>query len=178
MVQSTSELGEELALGISSVNGLPGWRHVSEYLLNGGSNDMVVDGSGGAPVSFSHSPPANYDLIISRIMVCLQASSAMSVGNFADLAVLGHGIEVKADGVLITTWQDNMDMYTECYDVDTLANVTDAAADTTLHLRWSFYRDLNGPGLLVKDTFEVIINDDLSGLATLRIKIKGKLVAV
>lgn len=177
MAQSTKTLEEEGASKVSQISGLPAWRHVSEYLLNVASNDMAVDGSGGAPVTFSYSPPTNYDLIITRVMLCLQSSSAMSVGNFADLAVLGHGVEVKGDGVLITTWQDNMDMYTECFDVDTLANVSNAAADTTMHLRWTFPKDLNGPGLLVKDIFEVIVNDDLSGLATLRIKIKGKLVA-
>lgn len=179
MVQSTSTLAEEEARLVKSPDSIPPWRHVSEYLVTAaGEKNMAQNGSGGAPVVFSYTPPATYDFVASRINIFMQTSSAMSVnvfGNFA--AALRIGIEIKADGVLLITWQDNIDIYTEYYDNMAAANVSDAAADTTLVGRWTFWKDTNGLGLLVPNgsSFEVIINDDLSTLTELRMKLKGKL---
>lgn len=180
MVQSTSTLAEEQAGLVKSPDCIPPWRHVSKYLVTAADvRDMAVDGSGGSPVVFSYTPPATYDFVASRINIFMQTSSAMSVAVFGNLAtVLGHGIEIKADGVLLATWQDNIDMYTEYYDNMAAANVSDAVADTTLVGRWTFWKDTNGLGILVPNgsSFEVIINDDLSTITELRMKLKGKLI--
>ena len=175
MAQPTSTTEEHMAKKVSQISALPPWRYVSEYILLDSSNDMTVDGSGGSPKVFSYSVPANYNLVISRIMLFMQTGGAMSVELFGNLAALGVGLEIKGDGILIATWKDNIDIYTECYDVDALSNVSSTAVDTTMSLRWTLPKDLNGPGLLCTDKFEAIVNDDLSSLTRLRIKIKGKL---
>lgn len=180
MVQSTSTRSEEEARLVKSPDCIPPWRHVSAYLLNAaGEKNMGVDGSGGSPQSFFYAPPATYDFVAARTIIFLQTSSAMSLGVFGNLgSALAHGIELKADGVLLTTWQDNINMYSDFYDRESLANVSDAAADTTVICRWTFTKDTNGLGILVPNgsVFETIINDDLSTITELRMKIKGKLI--
>lgn len=178
MVQPTSTKNEAAARLVRSPDCIPPWRHVNTYLLNGAVKNMAVDGGGGSPQVFSYTPPANYDFAAARIISYLQTSSAMSVNVFGDLAAaLGQGIEFKAAGVLISTWQDNIDMYTDFYDKATLANVSDAPADTTAVCRWTFWKDTNGLAILIPNglSLEVVINDDLSTLTELRMKLKGKL---
>jgi len=180
MAQPTSTITEQDAKIVRHWDVIPSWRWISTYLTTiADSNDMAVDGSGGAPQSFSYTPPVNYDFIASRLIMLMITSSAMSLAVFADLAAaLGTGIQFVADGVLIATWQSNIDMYTEYYDKLALANVSDAGNDTTVSGRWTFTKDTNGQGIIIPNgkLFEVIVNDDLSSLTTLRMKIKGKLV--
>jgi len=178
MVQRTQTLDEQNARIVSTIDKIDPWRHVSTYLLNTGSNDMAVDGSGGSPQTFSYTPPTPYDFAFVRLMLFMQTATAMTVTNFGDIAALGQGIEIKAGGQLLTTWQDNIDMYVEMYDIDTLANVSGAAADTTINGRWTLTRDMEGKGILIPNgqSLEVIINDNLSGITILRMRVKGLLV--
>ncbi len=179
MVQPRMTLDEQEAMIIRTHHGIPPWRLVSEYLVNSAdSNNLAVDGTGGSPQTFSYTPPSDYDLTVSRIMIFMQASSAMSVDVFANLVTaLAVGIEIKAAGVLLTTWKDNIDLYTEFFDVDTLANVSNATADTTLNGRWTFERDTGGFGIEIAngELFEAIINDDLSSITQIRMHVKGHL---
>ncbi len=179
MVQPTTTLDEQDAMLTKAHDSIPPWRFVSEYLVNSaGSNNMAVDGSGGSPQVFSFTPPSPYDLVVFRLMIYMQTSSAMSVDVFGNLAAaLGHGIEVKVQGVLLTTWKDNIDLYTEFFDVDTLANISDATVDTTFNGRWTFERDTGGLGIAVPlgSSFEVIVNDALDTITQIRMHIKGHL---
>ncbi len=179
MVQPRITVDEQDAMLVAIHDSIPPWRFVSEYLVNSaGSNNMAVDGSGGSPQTFSFSPPSDYDLVVFRLMIYMQTSSAMSVDVFANLAiVLGAGIEIKAAGVLLTTWKDNIDIYTEFFDVDTLANISNVTVDTTLNGRWTFTEDTGGLGIQVPNgqSFAAIINDNLSSLTQLRIHVKGHL---
>ncbi len=181
LAQSTSTRIEEEAKLVKVFDAIPAWRIISTYVVNSaGAKDMSVNGSGGSPQVFSYSPPANYDFIANRFVLYLQTSSAMSVDVFANLgSALGQGVEFKIGGVLLTTWQDNIDMYTDFYDKSALDDISGAAADTTMSGRWSFWKDTNGQGIMVRNSssFEVVINDDLSTLTEFRMKIKGKLVA-
>ncbi len=178
MVQSTSTRDEEEAKQVKILDGVPPWRYTNPYLVDSnGSNDMTVDGSGGAPKIFSYTPPTNYDFVAVRLMIYMECSSAMSTTVWGNLAAaLGHGIEFKAQGVLITTWQDNIDLYTQMFDVDTLSNVSNATVDTTLNARWTFTKDTHERGIIVPNgqSFEVIVNDDLTLITVLRMRIHGR----
>lgn len=179
MAQPTITVDESVARLVRNVDHIPAWRHVGEYLVDSNDvKDMSVDGSGGSPVVYSYTPPDTYDAVINRLMIFLQTASAMAPEEFGDRAVLAQGLEIKIQGVLLDVWQDNIDMYTEFFDVDTVANIAGVTADTTLHGRWSFAEDHNGYGINLPngETFEVVINDDLSSFTELRMKIKGKLI--
>lgn len=180
MAQPTITIDEQDAMIVRTPDFITPWRHVSEYLTNSAdSNNMAVDGSGGSPQAFSYTPPDTYNFVAERMMMFMQCSSAMTTTVFGNLAAaLGQGIEIKVAGVLITVWRDNIDIYTEYYDVDTLSNVSNAVVDTTLHGRWTFCKDTNSLGLIVPNGqfFESIVNDDLSSITQLRMRIKGKLI--
>ncbi len=180
MAQPTSRIEERESRFVQQVNRTDPWRVVNEYLVDSsGANNMNVDGTGGSPKVFFYSPPANYDLIVNRLVLFINTSSAMGVDEFGNLTALTQGVEIKSGGVLLSKWQDNIDIYTELFDIDTLANVSNATPDTTMHGEWQFARDANGQGIDLHfgENFEVIINDDLSTITTMRIRIKGLLVA-
>ncbi len=181
MVQSTSTKNEEQARMFKLLDSIITWRVIAPYLLDSSdNNNMAIDGSGGSPKVFSYTPPTDYDFIATRLILYMQCSSAMSTAVFGNLAsALGTGIEFKAMGVLLSTWKDNIDIYTQVFDVDTLSNVTNATVDTTLNARWSFWKDTNGRGIEIDNgqSFEVIINDNLSSITVLRMRIHGHLNA-
>ena len=180
MVQPTTHPEERLARLVRQINHTDPWRVVNEYLVNSAnSNNLAVNGSGGSPQVFSFTPPTSYDLIVNRLVLFMETSSAMSTTSFGNQVALGQGITINSGGVLISTWQDNIDIYTELFDIDTLQNVTDATTDTTMHGEWQFATDMNGQGIHLKngENFEMIVNDDLSGITIIRIRVKGLLVA-
>ncbi len=180
MVQPTTHPEERLASLVRQINHTDPWRIINDYLVNSSdSNNLAVDGSGGSPVVFSYTPPTDYDIIVNRLVLFMETASAMSTTNFGDIAALGQGITIHAGGVQLSVWKDNIDIYTELFDIDTLQNVTDATTDTTMHGEWQFATDANGQGIEIHngDAFEVIVNDDLQAITTLRIRLKGLLVA-
>jgi len=180
MAQPTTHGEERLAKIVRQINHSDPWRFINEYLTDSNdSNDMAVDGSGGSPQVFSYTPITDYDIIVNRLVLYMECSSAMATTNFGNLAALGQGVTIHAGGVQLSVWQDNIDIYTELFDIDTLSNVSNATVDTTMHGEWQFARDANGQGIQVKNgnTFEVIVNDNLSTLTVLRIRLKGLLVA-
>lgn len=179
MSQSTTTVDEQKAKLISSVCGTDAWRWISTYVKDSaGSELMNVDGSGGSPVSFFYSPTSPYKLFYSRLVFFMQASTAMSPENFGDLIALTEGVKFVANGVLISTWKTNIDIYTEMYDLTGIANISDVGADTTIMGRWTAWKDLNDRAVIIPggQRFEVIVNDDLSSLTEFRIKVKGHLI--
>lgn len=180
MVQPTTHSEERLANLVRQINHTDPWRIINDYLVDSSdSNSLVVDGSGGSPKVFSYTPPTDYDIIVNRLVLFMECSSAMSTTNFGNLAALGQGIKIYAGGVQLSVWKDNIDIYTELFDIDTLANVSNATVDTTMHGEWQFANDANGQGIDIRngDLFEVIVNDDLSALTIFRIRLKGLLTA-
>ena len=176
MAQPTTTSEERLASLVRQVNHSDPWRVINDYLVNSSdSNNLAVDGSGGSPVVFSYSPPADYDIIVNRLVLYMETSSAMATTKFGNIAALGQGITIHAGGVQLSVWKDNIDIYTELFDIDTLQNVTDATTDTTMHGEWQFATDANGQGIDIRngDSFEVIVNDNLSALTIIRIRLKG-----
>lgn len=179
MIQPTTTIDEQNAKIISSVCGTDAWRWVSTYVKNSaGSELMNVNGDGGNPVTFFYEPPSPYKLFYSRLMFFMQASSAMSPENFGNLAALTEGVKFVANGVLITTWKTNIDIYTEMYDLTAVANISNVVADTTIMGRWTAWKDVNNRAVTIPSgkRFEVIINDNLSTLTEFRIKVKGHLI--
>ncbi len=149
--------------------------HVSEYVLNGGSNDMAVDGT--TPVTFSYTPPAGKDFKVSRLLLYLETSTAMDSIEFGNIAVLANGVLINVAGETITTWQDNVDMLTDMFDL-TQAGEAFGKVTRTLAGRWTFARDIPGKSLLVPNGqgFDIVIQDNLSTLSIFRLKVKGALV--
>lgn len=148
--------------------------HVSEDLLNGGSNNMAVNGSV-TPVTFSYTPLAGFDLEAVRTMLYIESQTAFGSDEFGDVVALTNGVQINAAGFGVTNWKNNVDVVIEMYD---FARDAFGKPDKLLIARWTFTRDTNGKTLLVPDgqSFDAVVQDDLSSLVIFRMKIKGVLI--
>ena len=149
--------------------------YIDAYLLNGGSNDMAVNG-GTTPVEFTYT--ASGDSSIGRLMVYLGAAGNMSEGEFADFgAALTNGIDIVCNGTTLVNWKDNVDIQTTMFDfVD--AGAAFGRAGKVLTGRWTFYKAddaIRGLALDDGDVFKAVVNDDLSSndLTIFRTRIQG-----
>lgn len=147
---------------------------INEYVLNGGSNDMGIDGT--TPVTFSYAPPSGKNLRANRAIMYMESSGAMDSTKFGDLTALTNGVQIKADSEVLANWQDNVDILTNMFDL-TPAGETFGKLTRTLVGRWTFTKDTSGLGLLVPDgqSFDMVIRDNLAALLIFRMKIKGVL---
>lgn len=150
--------------------------YFSKYLRNVGSNDMGIDGSGG-DVTFSTGPPVGKNLEVARMMVYMEAGGNFTSTNFMNLAALTNGVQIIADGTVLTNWQDNIDIAEDMFD---LSNAGTAFSNERRSLtgRWTFTRGTGRESFLLPDgsTFDAIVRDDLSDASIIfRIKIQGQL---
>lgn len=167
-----SELSKHFFL-FSDKNVLTEKNIIIEYFLNGTSPNLNVNGAV-TPVVFSKIPAAGKSFHIARIILFIETESPILPNKLGDLLTLTNGISIIANGVEIDNWKDNEDIITSMYDVnrgyDVSGNLTSFAA------RLSFTKFDNVHGLLIDDEtngFQVKVQDNLSGLTSLRIKMEG-----
>lgn len=150
-------------------------RALSTYLMDGSTVDMVVDGST-TPVVYSYTPPTGLILDVYRLLLYVDDSTEFSPSTFGDIAALTNGVTIKANGDLLETWRDNMDIITTMHDflgTPNLGKSTSSGAG-----RWTFTK-FGGPIRIVPgSTFSATINDAMAGLDSFRIKIQGRLIDV
>ena len=155
--------------------------YVSEYLTNGGSEDMAVNG--GTPVEFSYTVPADTIVYVTRSFVAIEDGSvAFNPAHFAALgAALGNGVEVSitpngGSKVVLELWKTNRQVRDTMFDFD-----QEFKSDGAYIGRWTFGKDLGNftndkPGIELNagDKFSVIVQDDLTDLDWMSFKIKGR----
>jgi hypothetical protein len=148
---------------------------VSTYLQNGGSNDMGVDGS--TPVIFSYTPPAGKKLITGRMMLYLECAADFDSTKFGNLTALSNGVQLIADGVILETWSDNIDLITTFYDGNAYEQF--GKIRRTMAMRWTFTKAAAGiSGIKISNQISVKIQDDLSAAGLIfRAKVQGYLEA-
>lgn len=143
---------------------------------------MNVVGSLASPISFKIAPQSNERWQITRIMITMLAAgaTAMDDGKFGNLTALTNGVAIRLNiggqDQTITHWQSNGDLKDDMYDV-LYSDKPPAGAFHGLSGRWTFTKaefvaDLDGAN---GDYLEVLIQDDLSGLADFEIKAQGRL---
>lgn len=139
------------------------------------TNEMAVNGSV-TPVTYKYTVPANYRLYLYRSLFTLEdGSAAFAPVDFGALgSTLANGVQIKAGGTTLYTIKSNREIAQLCYDID---NQWKAAGD--YKVRWTHSKDHGTPiQLEATETFEVVINDDLTGLDSFQWMIAGKLVSV
>ena len=169
--------------GVTSIGGwLPAADFVSPSLKTGaGSTDMNVDGSGTA-VPFLYSPPPGCAASVMRLILFLETSTAMDTGKFGDLAALTNGVkfQIVNGGTtdVIETWKTNEDILLDMYDFSSAGAIFGKTTKVATG-RWSFFKATGGSrGLYVpkNGSFQVIVQDNLSGLPHFHMHIQGYLV--
>lgn len=149
--------------------------HLDEVEIN-----MNKVGSLASPISYKIQPIGIERIRLARLLITMLDPSPMDDGKFGGITALPNGIaiRVKSNGLLrtLTHWQSNTDLKNEMYDV--LYSDKAPAGKFGLSGRWTFTKgkfdiDLDGSS---GDYFEVLIQDDLSGLDNFEIKAQGRLL--
>lgn len=145
---------------------------------------MNVLGTLVAPQSFKVMPPAGDIWHLTRILIEMTHSTAGDNGLFGNLPALTNGVVLRRyDGLTgtyatFTVWKTNSDIVTDMYDVTYSARSGGGGSYGT-NARGSFDRAkaivyLDGDA---GDYLELLVQDDLTGLASFRIKAQGHLEA-
>ena len=140
------------------------------------SMNMNVVGSLAAPISYILKPPVDEVWHIVRILLSITDASAMDDALFGGLPALTNGVtirEVRSNTTTLTNWKANKDMKEDMYDVDYALKAP--AGFYGLNGRWTF----KNAGVALRldgaegDFIEVLIQDNLTGLVTFRVKGQG-----
>ena len=144
---------------------------LQEIIIN-----MNKVGTLAAPIVYSIAPPSDEVWHITRLLISMTDQTAMDDALFGGITALTNGlaiIENKTVNHTITNWKSNSDLVRDMYDV----TYSDKAPSGFYGLRGRFtiYRSeailrLDGAN---GDTLDVYVQDDLSGLDTVRINAQG-----
>lgn len=132
-----------------------------------GTSNMNVDGSS-TPVIFEYE--AVEDTVINRINLFLENNTTFLTTGFAALAALANGLEIKVEGLPFELWKTNRDIAkaADIFFTDFLANINKtmiAHKETNFLLRKG-------------QKFEVIVNDDLTGIDFFTIEVEGRQINI
>jgi len=150
--------------------------YLSAYMTNAGEPDMAVNG--GTPVTYSYTVPEGSTVEIHRLLLAIEHGTVAFVsGHFGALgAALTNGVEISVtnSGVttILETWKTNRQVRDTMFDFDQAFKTNGAYTG-----RWTFTKDLNAVGIELKsgDSFQVKIQDDLSSLDYLSMRLKGNI---
>lgn len=146
---------------------------VMERLMDGVNQDWNVDGT--TPVIYKAVPPSGKYWMISRMMIYFAGATPFADEKFGDLDALTNGFQIMANGTVLDTWKDNIDIQTSMYNAEgkpvyTLENRSIAG-------RMTFLKFGDEHGLRIDDNvngYGINIQDDLSGLGQGRCRVQGK----
>ena len=162
------------------VTSLPADRFFIEMLQDGGSDEMAVDGSS-TPVDFEYTVPASQEVLLSRAAVFIQ-DAGPSPTEFGGIAALTNGLLIQVrDGAdqLVKQFgepiQDNTD-FVLLAGTDVVYELTTGV--DSVSVRWTFSRTSGGDLLQLREgeTFRVRVQDDLTGLTSMRWALQGQFV--
>jgi len=147
---------------------------VGNYLLNGGSKDMNVDGSS-TPVSFQNGPASGKLWYVFSLSIIIEDKS-MSFAKFGGLPALANGcvFYAKSGGgaeTEIATVNRNADFYLFANDL-----LIESSVDDILVAKYLPVVNAGTSILLtgsLTEYFKVTINDDLTGLTNYYVTIGG-----
>jgi len=151
--------------------------------------DTVGDGSGTKNANGNYSlgeerflikPAADEVIRLERMIVTIEDTAGFTAAKYGDIAALTTGVDIKfvRDGVDILSYTDNELITTNarwasfCYDADLK---TWGAGNELLAVRWTFSKS-GTPVRLVGsevESFEIVLNDDLSGLVLHKFHVQG-----
>ncbi|MCK5018482.1 MAG: hypothetical protein KAS32_15590 [Candidatus Peribacteraceae bacterium] len=141
------------------------------------TTEMAVDGSSTPQIFTVRAGTTPIDF--TRFILTMLDGTAMDDGKFGGLDSLDNGtvIRVVTEGNVrtLTHWRSNADLKDDMYDV-TYSNKA-PAGQFGLSSRWTFTKgefvvDLDGS---TGDYLEILVQDDLSGLADFEVKGQGRI---
>lgn len=148
---------------------------VTKTLVN-----MAVAGSLTSPQSFKVQPLSGEVMHLTRILIEMTHGTAGDNGLFGNLAALKSGCVLRyyngatGQNTKFTNWKTNSDMVTDMYDV-TYSSRSGGGGAYGTNCRGTFK---NADAIIrldgdAGDYLELLVQDDLSGLVSFRIKAQG-----
>jgi hypothetical protein len=144
-----------------------------------GTDLSATAGTLAAPISYKVEPTVGEEWAIARVLITMTFSTAGDDSKFGDIAALANGVTIKFyDGIAgtyrtITNWKTNGDVIHDGYD----ATYNDKAGGGLFGFvsRWTFERIGAEPKIHGDhgDYLEVLIQDNLTALASVQIKAQG-----
>jgi hypothetical protein len=138
--------------------------------------DMNVSGTLASPVIYEVTPPSDEVWHITRILVSITDNVAMDDAKFGGLSSLTNGVVIRENKTIndtISNWKSNQHMIEDMYDI----TYSDKAPAGSYGLRGRFTFKNSDVALRLDgssgDKLEVLIQDDLTGLSTFKIKAQG-----
>jgi len=151
---------------------------IAPMLLNGGSEHQAVNGSV-TPFTFSYTPPTGYDFVCIRIIFYMEGTQSFNSNLFGDQQSLTNGWLIRTNGNDFMSAQNNRQLGSYMFDMNGVAIF--GKEDKTMIGRFTFGKiTSDGVGVVVKDgnSFETVVQDDLSGLTYLEARVEGVLIPV
>ena len=147
---------------------------ISEYLLNTGSPNQAVNGAV-TPVEFVGTVvPAGKIFLAARVIIYMESSTAMDSNTFGDVGALANGWQLKVNGVVASIAKQNRELVSYMFDAH--GSEIFGKLDRTLIGRYSFNKFTDGSGGLTireGETISTVVNDDLSTLTYLEVRVQG-----
>ena len=159
------------------VNALPNPRPgkgFAVFLKNGGSNDLVVDGSS-TPVTFSAAPGTGKKWYIHSISILFE-DTGINFNKFGGITALTNGVDLKiTEGGESERLGLNAKKNSDFYEFATAVILQSAATDV-LSIR-SNIKISQGTTFELKDSLsenvKVVVNDNLTGIDRFNVLVKG-----
>lgn len=141
-------------------------------------SSMNVAGTVATPQVFKAEPPAGQTWYITRLLFAMVHDTAADLGLFGNLPALANGVllRLKINGqyITLTNWKINADMKTDMFDIE-----FDTRSGGQGSYGTSGRGNFLGTNSVIKldsstnDSFEVHIQDDLTGLNYFEMKVQG-----
>jgi len=154
--------------------------YFSEFLLDGSTIDMSVDGSI-TPVEYSFTVPTDKRIRISRALLTIEDGNQLfKPEQFGRLSELSNGLEISVTPFggskqIMETWKTNREIRNTMFDFN-----TQFRQDGQYVGRWSLAKDFSDSGLYMNEAckISVLVQDALQGLDFLSLRIKGRIISV
>ena len=144
-------------------------------------SNMAVSGTLASPEIFEIDPPSGTIWQITRVLSSITSTTAMDDAKFGGITALTNGVSLRATTsagrtVVFGNWKSNYDMKLDMYDVEYSDKAP--AGSNGLNGRWTFTKaevvaELDGDASPVQK-LEILIQDDLTGLATFLMRGQGR----
>lgn len=146
--------------------------------------NMAVLGTLAAPSIFEVDPPPTAIWQVTRYLISLTHAGVPDDGKFGGIAALTNGVALRAttaSGIttVFSNWKTNGDMKLDMFNVEYSDKAP--AGENGTHGRWTFttseiVAELDGDASPVHK-MEILIQDDLTGLSTFKIRAQGRVFA-
>jgi len=152
---------------------------------DGTGTKSAIGNYSSSATSFMIKPPDNYIYYLQRMIVMIEDGGAVDSGAYGNNITLTNGIHIHKsndDGVILDFTDEfpiktNADWGKLCYDVH---NVNFGLGNEFVNVRWTFAK--SGAPLKIDgnrgEKFEVILNDNFSGLVSHTFNVQGTILYV